>query len=48
LSGLWLGKRASVFSREQPDFLQIDHSLDSREAEKRIPRIADIALLGVR
>ena len=33
----------AVLTREQPDFVQVDYSLDNREAEKRIlPRAAEV------
>ena len=38
----------SVIAREQPDFVQIDYSLDDREAQKRIlPLAAEIKGSGV-
>jgi hypothetical protein len=36
----------SILKREKPDFVQIDYSIDNREAEKRIlPQAAGAAIL---
>jgi aryl-alcohol dehydrogenase-like predicted oxidoreductase len=36
-----------VLTRERPDFVQIDYSIDGREAEKRILPAADDAKAGI-
>jgi aryl-alcohol dehydrogenase-like predicted oxidoreductase len=41
------GAIASVLEREKPDFVQIDYSLDDREAEKRILPLAATVKAGV-